>query len=83
MRLEGVEIIWDTESAFGITISNQEAQSLLVVEDLHRLVMAKLADTSPDTTEVWEKIRDIVIETTGVPRDQVKPGSRWPEVGVR
>lgn len=83
MGLEGVEIIISTEEEFGITISKQEAGAFRVVEDLHLLVMAKLGSEAPDPTVVWDRLRDIIIMETGTLREEIKPGNRWPEVGVR
>jgi len=83
MGLEGVEIVMEAEKVFDITITDPEAVRLRVVEDLHLLVMAKLADSDPDPTAVWAKVVEIVHEATYTPRDRIKPGSSWTEIGVR
>jgi hypothetical protein len=83
MGLEGVEIIMSTETEFGIEISNAEAEALRVIEDLHLLVISKLGSAAPDPTEVWDRIRDIIVMETGTPREQIKPGNDWLEIGVR
>lgn len=83
MGLEGVQIIMETEKRFGVEITDPEAEALRVVEDLHLLVMAKLGAGAPEPGAVWERIRDIIVEETGIRREEIRPGSRWPEVGVR
>ena len=83
MGLDGVMVVMATEKRFNITITDQEAEALRVVEDLHRLVMRKTAALSPDPTTVWRTVQDIVAEETGVPRDHIKPGSGWRELGIR
>ena len=83
MGLEGVEIVMEAEKAFAIEITNPEAARLRVVEDLHLLVMTKLAHSQPDPTAVWTKVVDIVHEATYTPREHIKPGSKWSEIGVR
>ena len=82
MGLDGVMVVMETEKRFNIAITDQEAEVLRVVEDLHRLVMAKTASASPDPTAVWQVVQDIVVEELGVPRDRVKPGSTWRELGI-
>lgn len=82
MGLDGVMIVMNAEKEFGITITDAEAEAMRVVEDLHLLVMRKLADRDPDPTEIWRRVQDIVIEETGTSQERVKPGARWSDVGV-
>ena len=42
MGLDGVELIMAVEEKFGISISDEEAQRVLTVGDMKRLVRAKL-----------------------------------------
>jgi acyl carrier protein len=82
MGLDAVEILWDTEKAFAVEITDAEAEAMRTIEDLHLLVMRKTAAHSPDPTQIWQRIQDIIVENAGVPRDRVKPGSTFHELGI-
>ena len=82
MGLDAVEILMDAEKAFGIEILDAEAEAMRTIEDLHLVVMRKTADRSPDPGEVWKRIQNIIVENAGVPRDRVKPGSTFHELGI-
>jgi acyl carrier protein len=82
MGLDAVQILWDIEKAFDVEILDAEAEATRTIEDLHLLVMQKTAARSPEPTAVWQKIQDIIVENAGVPRDRVKPGSTFHELGI-
>lgn len=77
MGLDAVEIIIETEEAFGITIADDEAEKLFKVRDLYNLVLSKI-DTSPACASsiAFYRVRQAMVESLGVSRRSVRPSTR-------
>lgn len=76
MGLDGVELIMAVEEKFGISISDDEAQRMLTVGDMKRLVQAKLDVTDSAgclTQRAFHVIRKNMIAEFGVPRRGLRP----------
>jgi hypothetical protein len=76
MGLDGVELIMAVEEKFGINISDEEAQNVLTVGDMKRLVRAKLDivdDRTCLTQRAFHLIRTKAIAEFGLPRRNLRP----------
>lgn len=83
MGLDGVELIMAVEEKFGISISDEEAQEVLTVGDMKRLVRAKLDITDSAgclTQRAFHLIRKNAITEFGLPRRTLRPDSRLDDV---
>jgi acyl carrier protein len=78
MGLDSVELLWRIEGEFGIKISDPEASSILTVGDLNATVLRKLeiAPTDQRAAGIWERLREAIVDETGVKRDAVVPSAR-------
>ncbi len=76
MGLDGVELIMAVEEKFGISISDEEAQNIVTVGDMKRLVTAKLSVTDEAsclTQRAFHLIRSKAIAEFGLPRRNLRP----------
>lgn len=80
MGLDYVELIMDVEDEFGIEITDQMHSRVVTVGDLHREVVGAMrrSDTGSTVDEhvVWDRLRVLVCETSGVRPDRVTPTAR-------
>jgi acyl carrier protein len=86
MGLDGVELVMAVEEKFGITISDEEAQNVLTVGDMKRLIRAKLEvvdTTSCMTQRAFHVIRKAAISEFGTPRRKLRPDARLEDVVPR
>jgi acyl carrier protein len=78
MGLDSVELLLDVEKTFGVDISDNEAEVLLTAGDIHALLLWKL-ELRPASTEadaLWLRLKDVIVESTGVQEDSVVPHAR-------
>jgi hypothetical protein len=83
MGLDGVEVLVAVEKAFGIEIPNAEAARLVTVGLLEESVLAKIPPAQPGvclTRTAFYRLRAALVETLGIPREQVRPGSSLDEM---
>lgn len=76
MGLDGVEIVMETEEAFGIEITNAEAERVLTPRDLIELVGQKLAVTFEPTClsrRAFLLVRRALMQGRGARRNEVRP----------
>lgn len=76
MGLDGVELVMAIEEKFGVSISDPEAEEVLTVGDMRRLVHSKLTVTDEPTCltqQAFHLIRRHAIQLFGVPRRAVTP----------
>jgi acyl carrier protein len=74
MGLDSVEILVNVENAFGITISNYEAEKITTVGDIHYLVWRTLQGRQSmrcKTQQLFHKIRYILATKFNVPKDAI------------
>ena len=78
MGLDTVELVMDVEKSFGLKLPEPELTSVLTVGDLHAVVLrhANITAGTPAAAQSWERLVDIVVESTGVRREQVLPTAR-------
>ncbi|MFN0066348.1 MAG: acyl carrier protein [Limisphaerales bacterium] len=87
MGLDGVEMVMETEQAFGIKITDAEAERVFTPRDLIELVGRKLAITFEPTClsrRAFLLVRRAMVEGHLATRDQVRPGTAlatWLEPG--
>ena len=78
MGMEDVELIMRVEDRFQVSLSDEDAQKMLTVGDLHEWLLAKVC-TAPDgpclSSAAFYRIRKALIETCGTSRNAVKPDS--------
>lgn len=75
MGLEGVELVIETEERFNISISDEEAENLKTVGDLHRLVLSKVnhkVDNRCASSTAFYHVRQILGRITGTPTSSIK-----------
>ena len=73
MGLGTVELVMRIEEEFRIAIPDNEASLIETMGALHVCVMRLLRDRgkSPNVDVVWERLRSIVSDETGFPKDQI------------
>jgi acyl carrier protein len=78
MGLDTVELVMDVEQSVGLKLPESELTSVLTVGDLHTVVLrhANIAAGTPAAAQSWERLVDIVVESTGVRRERVLPTAR-------
>ena len=78
MGLDGVSLIVACEERFGISVSDQEAESCLTVGDLQDLVVRKVRPPLSDsclTRHVFYRLRRGLCALTSLPRRAISPGT--------
>lgn len=79
MGLDSVELVMAIEEKFGITISDEEACSILTVGDMHRCVMSKvtiLDKSSCLSQRAFHLLRRNVLSQFGIPRRSLRPDTQ-------
>lgn len=81
MGLDTVELVLRVEEEFEIEIPNDIAAQLSTAGDIHNFIMSNITKSSSsiDTAldvEIWERLRDIIVEQLGVRPEEVKKSSR-------
>jgi acyl carrier protein len=81
MGLDAVELVMAVEEEFKIQIPDHTAAHFFTVGDLRNYVIEQLRarGDSPVEAEVWEKLREIVVEQLGVGPEQVVPAASFVE----
>lgn len=84
MGLESVELVLATEDAFGIEITDAEAEKIFTAGDLCDCVIAKLrqsgqTDAVRDGHAVWMRLRGVISEQLGVEIRRILKSSRFVE----
>ena len=82
MGLESVEVVMAAEDAFGIEITDQEAEKIYTVGDLYDCVLAKLRETgtaAPDSQAVWMRLRGVLSDQLGIDIRKILKSSRFVE----
>ena len=85
MGLDGVQLVWRVEEAFGISITDAEAAHSRTVGALNTLIADKVAANAsvggrvvrPEPSITWDLLVPIVIEELGVSRERVTPDAEW------
>jgi acyl carrier protein len=75
MGLDSVEILVNVENAFGITISNYEAEKIATVGDIHNLVWRTLQGRQSircKTQQLYYKFRYTLATKFNVPKDAIE-----------
>ena len=76
MGLDSVELVMAIEEKFGITISDEEACSILTVGDMHQCVVSKLnmSDKSSCLSQrAFHLLRQHALSQFGIPRRRFRP----------
>ncbi len=76
MGLDTVELVMAIEDGFGIEIPNEIAAKLTTVGLMHGYLVAelqRLAKPDQDPARVFEKLRNIICQETGVEPHEVVP----------
>lgn len=76
MGLDFVELVMVLEDQFGIDIANDEAASVVTVDDLWRIVSGKVKPARCATSTAFYQIRRGLMETAGCARAEIRPGTR-------
>jgi acyl carrier protein len=75
MGLDSVEILVNVENAFGITISNYEAEKITTVGDIHNVVWRNVQGRQSmrcRSQQLFYKLRYLLINKFQVPRDAIE-----------
>ena len=77
MGLDTVELVMAIEEEFSIEIPNSHAADLGVLGEMHAYILKALwqRGETPDESEVWEKLKAIVIDQLGVSPLDVVPSA--------
>lgn len=77
MGLDTVELVMAIEEEFSIGIANSDTADLGVLGDMHAYILRALRQRgeAPDETEVWERLKEIVIDQLGVSPLDVVPSA--------
>jgi acyl carrier protein len=76
MGLDSVEILVNVENAFGITISNYEAEKITTVGDIHNVVWRNVQGRQSmrcRSQQLFYKLRYLLISKFQVPREDIEP----------
>lgn len=76
MGLDSVEILVNVENAFGITISNYEAEKIYTVGDIHNIVWRNIQGRQSmrcRSQQLFYKLRYILINRYKVPSEAIEP----------
>ncbi len=76
MGLDSVEILVNVENAFGITISNYEAEKIVTVGDIHNVVWRNVQGRQSmrcRSQQLFYKLRYLLINKFQVPREAMEP----------
>ena len=67
MELNTIETIQAAEEEFDLVVSDEDADTLVTVGDVHALVLAALRGQgdSPDEAQVWERLRGAIVRLLG------------------
>ncbi len=79
MGLDPVELVMWAEETFDITIPNEEAERLHTVGKLYRYILdrVEVGDSSSClTAAAFYRFRRVLVETFGIDRDTIRPGTR-------
>lgn len=79
MGMDGVEIVMETEDAFGITIEDGEAEKIRTPGQLIDLVISKVSTegAQPCTTRrAFHRLRRALIVKLGIERRRIRPDTR-------
>ena len=80
MGLDGVELLLDLEEAFGVSITDGEAQSIQTVGQLYELVLSKLPESDACASMIaFNRLRR-GLQTSGAPRNRVVRSASLPEL---
>ena len=73
MGLDTVELVIAIEEEFNLQISDADAEKLGLLGDLHDYVVRALQQRGeiPDETEVWGRLKEIVVAQLGVRPERV------------
>lgn len=73
MGLDTVDLIIRMEQEFGIKIPDNVAPRLGVLGNLHSFIIQELRERgeNPDEDNVWNKLKEIVVDQLGVRPDEV------------
>ena len=73
MGLDTLELVIAIEEEFNLQISDADAERLGLLGDLHDYVVRALKQRgeTPDETEVWERLKKIVVAQLGVRPERV------------
>jgi hypothetical protein len=84
--LDTVELVWEVEARFGITISDADAVSCRTVGLLNQLVARLVAERAsaaaghvilPEPELTWPLLVPLVVEVGGVSAGKVRPEAEW------
>jgi hypothetical protein len=80
MGLDIVELVMAVEEGFGIDIADEEAERIVTVGDLRDAILRRLKN--PDPFRVWDALCEMIAESAGVLRTQIKPETSLGELGI-
>jgi hypothetical protein len=83
MGLDGVELVMAIEEKFGVSISDPEAEKVLTVGDMRRMVHSKLTVTDESTCltqQAFHLIRRHAIQLFDVQRRAVTPDAFFADI---
>ena len=83
MGLDSVEILVNVENAFGITISNYEAEKIATVGDIHCLVWRTLQGRQSmrcKTQQLFHRFRYTLATRFNVPKEAIEPDASLNEI---
>ncbi|WP_050023708.1 hypothetical protein [Verrucomicrobium sp. BvORR034] len=73
MGLDSVELVLEVEKEFDIVISDEDASKIITVGNFRDLIVRSLQEKglNPTDEQVLQRLREIVVEQTGVSPHQV------------
>ncbi len=78
MGLQGVELLMKVEEHFGVSITDEDAATLMVVGDLHFWLCQELLLTkpgAPSPSDVWLQLRQLIADQLGLPLETIQTDS--------
>jgi acyl carrier protein len=77
MGLDTVELVMAIEEEFSIEIASADAANLGVLGEMHAYILQALRKRgeAPDESELWERLKAIVVDQLGVLSEDVVPSA--------
>ena len=76
MGLDIVELVMRVEEEFGVEIADEDAEKLLTAGDIANHVAYLLQAPLPRHTEIWERVRAILVDQCAVSPEKITRDAR-------
>ncbi len=80
MGLDTVELVMAIEEGFGLAIPDEKAVGIFTVGDIHAFLVSelhRLGQSDLDEVGIFDKMRDIICDQTGVKPGEVVPSASF------